>query len=126
MTQKKLSMRQRRWVGLIKDYDCLIDYHLGRENIVADALSRKNKAVMNEPKVWDGKELIELRKIGVKVEVGHEGSLLAQSRVRSILQDKVLKAQQKDVKIDKVRIKIKSGVGTLFQILDDGMIVMGR
>ena len=28
-------------VGIVKDYDCIIDYHPGKENVVADALSRK-------------------------------------------------------------------------------------
>ncbi|CAL2258532.1 unnamed protein product [Prunus armeniaca] len=35
-------MRQRRCLELIKDYDCTIEYHLGRANMVADALSRKS------------------------------------------------------------------------------------
>ncbi|KAJ4965209.1 hypothetical protein NE237_017058 [Protea cynaroides] len=34
-------MRQRRWLELLKDYDCDIQYHLGKANVVADALSRK-------------------------------------------------------------------------------------
>jgi hypothetical protein len=34
-------MRQRRWLELIKDYDCHIMYHSGKANVVADALSRK-------------------------------------------------------------------------------------
>ena len=34
-------MRQRRWLELIKDYDCEILYHPGKANVVADALSRK-------------------------------------------------------------------------------------
>ncbi|XP_022042047.1 uncharacterized protein LOC110944709 [Helianthus annuus] len=34
-------MRQRRWLELIKDYDCDILYHPGKANVVADALSRK-------------------------------------------------------------------------------------
>nr|GEY95713.1 putative reverse transcriptase domain-containing protein [Tanacetum cinerariifolium] len=34
-------MRQRRWIELFCDYDCEIRYHLGKENVVADAISRK-------------------------------------------------------------------------------------
>ncbi|KAL8119974.1 hypothetical protein AgCh_017197 [Apium graveolens] len=34
--QKDLNMRQRRWLELIKDYDCSINYHLGKANVVAD------------------------------------------------------------------------------------------
>ena len=40
-TQKDLNLRQHRWLELIKDYDLEIHYHLGKTNLVADALSRK-------------------------------------------------------------------------------------
>ncbi|GJZ60647.1 hypothetical protein Tco_0616463 [Tanacetum coccineum] len=36
-------MRQRRWIELLSDYDCVIHYHPGKVNVVADALSRKDK-----------------------------------------------------------------------------------
>ncbi|XP_062118562.1 uncharacterized protein LOC133832204, partial [Humulus lupulus] len=36
-TQKELNMRQRRWLELVKDYDCEILYHPGKANVVADA-----------------------------------------------------------------------------------------
>jgi hypothetical protein len=44
MSQKELTIRQRRWVELIKDYDCVIGYHPGNANIVNDALSWKRES----------------------------------------------------------------------------------
>ncbi|GJR40970.1 putative reverse transcriptase domain-containing protein [Tanacetum coccineum] len=43
LDQKELNMRQRRWLELLSDYDCEIRYHPRKANIVADALSRKEK-----------------------------------------------------------------------------------
>lgn len=40
-TQPTLNMRQRRWVELLQEYDFLIIYQPGKENVVADSLSRK-------------------------------------------------------------------------------------
>ncbi|GJU80187.1 putative reverse transcriptase domain-containing protein [Tanacetum coccineum] len=39
----ELNMRQRRWLELLSDCDCEIRYHLGKANVVADALSRKER-----------------------------------------------------------------------------------
>ncbi|GJR28406.1 putative reverse transcriptase domain-containing protein [Tanacetum coccineum] len=36
-------MRQRRWIKLLSDYECEIKYHSGKANVVADALSRKER-----------------------------------------------------------------------------------
>ena len=41
LMQKELNLRQRRWLELFKDYDCIIDYHPGKANVVSDVLSRK-------------------------------------------------------------------------------------
>jgi ribonuclease HI len=43
-TQKDLNPRQRCWLDLIEDYDLEIYYHLGKANLVADALSQKGYA----------------------------------------------------------------------------------
>ena len=46
LTQKELNFRKHRWLELFKDYDCIVDYHLGKTNVVADALSRKTIYVL--------------------------------------------------------------------------------
>ncbi|GJZ29195.1 putative reverse transcriptase domain-containing protein [Tanacetum coccineum] len=43
LDKKELNMRQRRWIELLSDYDCVIRYHPGKANVVADALSKKDK-----------------------------------------------------------------------------------
>ena len=40
--QRDLNLRLRRWMELLKDYDCSIFYHPGKVNVVADGLSRKS------------------------------------------------------------------------------------
>nr|GEX56368.1 putative reverse transcriptase domain-containing protein [Tanacetum cinerariifolium] len=43
LDQKELNIRQRLWLELLSDYDCNIRYHPRKANVVADALSRKER-----------------------------------------------------------------------------------
>ena len=62
LTQKELNLRQRRWLELFKYYDCIIDYHLGKANVVEDALSRKTVAAVSlqhsEWRLADGEAIL--------------------------------------------------------------------
>jgi hypothetical protein len=65
-TQKELNMRQRRWLELIKDYDCEINYHLGKANVVADALSRKSTVELAVIRISQPQLIKELTGMGLE------------------------------------------------------------
>ena len=45
-TQWDLNVRQRRWMEFLEDYDFTLHYHLGKANVVVEALSRKLGGVL--------------------------------------------------------------------------------
>ena len=45
-TQRDLNMRHRRWMEYLEDYDFTLQYHPGKANVVANALSRKSRGVL--------------------------------------------------------------------------------
>ena len=70
---------------LIKDYDCVIDYHPGKANVVVDALSRKTVQT--------------LRALNAKLSLIDDGTVVAELIAISNLLNRVLEAQKKDDKI---------------------------
>nr|GEY12473.1 reverse transcriptase domain-containing protein [Tanacetum cinerariifolium] len=44
LDQKELNMRQRCWLVLLRDYDCEIQYHTGKANVVAESKREKQTA----------------------------------------------------------------------------------
>ena len=45
-TQRNLNMKKCRWMEYLEDYDSTLQYHPGKANVVADALSRKSRGVL--------------------------------------------------------------------------------
>nr|GEV20814.1 putative reverse transcriptase domain-containing protein [Tanacetum cinerariifolium] len=43
LSQKELNLRQQKWIELLSDYDCEIHYHPRKANVMADALSQKER-----------------------------------------------------------------------------------
>ena len=91
-SQKELNIRQKRWLGLIKDNDCTINHYLGKANIIANALSRKERVkVMSLPK-----ELIkEMEKLDLEIkDLEHKEGRIYEMLVQPKLQRKNKKSQE--------------------------------
>ena len=106
LTQKKLNLRQRRWLELFKDYDCIDDYHLGKANVVADALSKKTIFGLS------------LKHCTWRFEF--DGALLAQLKAIPGLRQMMIDAQKSDVKLQKRVQLVRNGDKTDYSINDDG------
>ena len=122
-TQKELNLRQRRWLELIKEYDCTIEYHPGKANVVADALSRRPESSLSHMRSGYLPLLVDLRALWVILEVEDSGALLATFHVRPLLVDQILVGQSQDPQMIKLKEEIEKGKKAEFQIRDDGMIV---
>ena len=76
--QRELNLRQRRWMELIKGYDCVIDYYPEKANVVADALSRK---------------LVQtLRALNAHLSLSEDGAMVAELIVKPDLSNQALEA----------------------------------
>ena len=119
-------MRQRGWVKLIKDYECTIEYHPGKANVVADALSRKSTSSISHLKAVYLPRLVELRSLGVRLELTDTGALLATFHVRPILIDRIRELQTQDPTVIKLKREAESGQLKGFSALADGTLMIGH
>ncbi|GJU96399.1 retrotransposon protein, putative, ty3-gypsy subclass [Tanacetum coccineum] len=78
-TQRELNMRQRRWLELLKDYDTNIQYHPGKANVVADALSQKSRMIA----CFDSIILHDLERLDVELCVRGSGGYWGGLRIES-------------------------------------------
>jgi hypothetical protein len=118
-TQSDLNLRQRRWLKLIKDYDLGINYHPGKANIVADALSRRSHLNM-----WVTRELlpefcIEFEKLNLGWVSNTE---IVEMEVDSTLEQDIRKGQLEDAKIQEIKEQIKEDKAPGFSIDDQGTL----
>ncbi|GJZ65579.1 putative reverse transcriptase domain-containing protein [Tanacetum coccineum] len=95
LDQKELNMRQRRWLELLADYDCEIRYHPGKANVVADALSQK--------------ERIKPLRVRSLVMTIHPN-----------LPSQILKAQTEALKEENIKAENLRGMDKAFEIRPDG------
>ena len=98
LTHKELNLRKRRWLDLFKDYDYIINYHPGKANVVANALSKKTVASMSlQHSEW---------------RLADDEAILAQLTTQPILKQMMTSAQKNNVELQK---KVKMVIRLIFQ-----------
>ncbi|KAL5743948.1 hypothetical protein ACOSP7_026813 [Xanthoceras sorbifolium] len=117
-------MRQMRWIELIKDYDCTIEYHPRKANVVADALNRKPMSSVAHMKTLYLPLLVELRSLGVRLKMSYSGALVAAFHVRLILVDQIRELQIQDPQLVKLKDEVESGQRTNFSVKGDGTVAL--
>ena len=101
-TQKELNTRQRRRLELIKDYDCAINYHPGKANVVADALSMKERLNL----ITSSEELIkDFEKLEIEIHIKKSTSeILYTMTFQPTLLDKIKKYQEEIMRLNKDKL----------------------
>ena len=107
-------------------HDNTIEYHPGKANVVADALSTKPSSSLAQLKAGYLTMLVELRSMGVSLETIESGTLVAAFHVRPVLVDRVRDLQAQDPYLMKLRSKIEAGQQSNFTLRGDGTLVLGH
>ena len=89
----------------IKDYDCVIDYHPGKANVVADALSRKSVQT--------------LRALNAHLSLSDDGEIVVELIAKPDLVNRVLETQKNNEKISAIVNQIREGKETEFTTKED-------
>ncbi|KAL1564196.1 hypothetical protein AAHA92_06571 [Salvia divinorum] len=127
--QKDLNMRQRRWLELVKDYDCGINYHPGKANVVADSLSRKDQPQLATFLTQEESLIRELSKMRLEVVRALETveSKIATLVILPDLRTRMIEGQKNDKALEKVRLRVREGEqGKFREEADNALTYEGR
>jgi hypothetical protein len=112
-------MRQRRWLELIKDYDLEIHYHLGKANVMVDALSRKTFChclTLRAPHTTLCQEMERLN-LGI-IQQG----TLTNLKLESVLLQRIIDSQRTNKGMKYIREKMEAGKANCFRKANQGVI----
>ena len=108
LTQKELNLRQWRWLELFKDFDCIKNYHPGKANVVADALSRKTMTtLLIQHNNW---------------RIVSDGAILVQLKAQPILKQMIIDAHKNDEEMQKKVQLVRDGDKTNFSVKEAGSL----
>jgi hypothetical protein len=118
-TQLNLNLRQRRWFELIKDYDLGINYHPGKSNVVANALSQRSHVSQLVVNSMPFELCDEFDKLNLRIVVNTEAMEI---EVGSSLLQEIRRGQQEDEKVQEIKRNIKEEKSLGFSEDDEGVL----
>jgi hypothetical protein len=118
-TESKLNLRQRRWLELIKDYDLEINYHPGKANVVADALSRRSHVSQLVVDSMPFELCEEFDKLNLRIIVNTKAM---EMEVGLSLLQEIRKGQLEDEKVQEIKRNIKEEKSSSFSEDDEGVL----
>ena len=105
-TQRDLNLRQHKWLVLIKDYDLDIQYHPGKANVVADALSRKGQANMAITRLMPQELCWAMERL--YLVIAYQAKVVTME-TEPTLEQEIRKGQLTDDKIKEIKVLIGLG-----------------
>jgi hypothetical protein len=117
--QPNLNFRQRRWMELIKDYDLGINYHHGKANVVADALSHRSHVSQLVVDSMPFELCEEFDKLNLRIVANIEAM---EMDVGSSLLQEIQKGQVEDEKIQEIKCNIMEEKSSGFLEDDEGVL----
>ena len=109
-TQRNLNMRQHRWMEYLEDYDFTLQFHLGKANVVVDALSRKLWGVLACVASWEWLMLETVGQFGLQYSEQIQGVLGSLVATPSLL-SRVIESQGQDAEMVSIRDRVQAGTG---------------
>jgi hypothetical protein len=118
-TQSNLNLRQRRWLELIKDYDLGINYHPGKANVVADALTHRSHVSQLVVGSMSFELCEEFDKLNLRIIANTEATKM---KVGSNLLQEIRKGQVEDEEIQEIKCNIMEEKSPGFSEDEDGVL----
>ena len=106
---------------MIKDYYCSINYHLGKANVVADALSQKSFGFSTVLLTTQNEIIEDLERMGIEIVMGNSQVFMASLTIQP-----TKSSQVDDAQIVKIIEEVQEGKRPEFNVSNDGVLRIGK
>ena len=111
---------------MIKDYNCSINYHPGKANVVVDALSQKSFDFSTVLLTTQNEIIEDLERMGIEIIMGNSQVFMASLTIQPTLIEKIKSSQVDDAQIVKIIEEVQEGKRPELNVSNDGVLRIGK